>query len=92
MVFQKNWPFTELFNWHLHSIFLESGILQKFVEEFMGRNKACQRETIEATRLSQTAVVFVFLALSVILTVAVLSSEILHKNSTRSRMQYNYQK
>ena len=59
MVFQKNWPFTELFNWHLHSIFLESGILHKFLEELRGKSKACQSEIIEATRLSQIAVVFV---------------------------------
>ena len=86
MVFQKNWPFTELFNWHLHSIFLESGILHKFLEELRGKSKACQDESIEATRLSQIAVVFVLLALCIILTLTVLTYELLYKNATRSNM------
>ena len=83
MLYQKNWPFTELFNWHLHQHFIENGILNKLLEEERRRSSGCSGANIEATKLTQTFLLFGVLAMGVILTLATLIFEVLHKRATR---------
>ena len=83
MLYQKNWPFTELFNWHLHQHFIENGILNKLLEEERSRSSGCSGANIEATKLTQTFLLFGVLAMGVILTLATLIFEVLRKRATR---------
>ena len=73
-VYQKNWPFAKLFDWHLRNIVRDTGLYNKLYHEKIHK-RICPSPKVTATHFPQTVVLFTLLGIGFLATSCIFIAE-----------------
>ena len=86
-IYQKEWPFSKLFDWHLNNIVRDSGLFRKIYQQHVGHPSTCPKSSMTATYLSQTSMIFAILGIGFLATFCTLFIEMLSVTTKQNKHQ-----
>ena len=77
LVYQKDWQYTKLFNWHLGRIVREFGLYNRIKTQTMPRISHCEKSGLSPSNFLKTVSIFALIILGLLVATGVLAVEIL---------------